>query len=249
MMLEPGVIAVTGASRGIGSAIALELARRGFTVGCLSRQGRGPEDAAPEEAIAKRLIPLVCDVTEESQVVASLHALAGRPEGLGGIVNNAGIYQKGPSERLTLAEFEKVLRTDVLGLFAVCRAAYPHLVRRSGGLIVNLGSFFDKMGVPQHLAYSAAKAAVGAMTRCLAVEWAAKGIAVINVAPGYVETDFNREFLARPEVKAFMAKRIPVGRTGAAAEVARLVAALFTERIGYLTGETIYIDGGHGMAH
>jgi NAD(P)-dependent dehydrogenase (short-subunit alcohol dehydrogenase family) len=182
-------------------------------------------------------------------VEAALAALAERPPGLWGVVNNAGIYHKGPSEALSLAEFERVLRTDVLGVFALCRAAYPHLVRRGGGLIVNLGSFFDKLGVPRHLAYSAAKAAVGAMTRCLAAEWAPQGIAVMNVAPGYVETDFNREFLARGEVQAFLARRIPVGRTGTAAEVARLVAALFTERIGYLTGETIYIDGGHGMAH
>jgi NAD(P)-dependent dehydrogenase (short-subunit alcohol dehydrogenase family) len=154
-----------------------------------------------------------------------------------------------PSETLGLAEFEAVLRTDVLGVFTVCRAAYPHLVRRGGGMIVNLGSFFDRMGVPRNLAYGAAKAAVGAMTRCLAVEWASKGISVLNVAPGYVETDFNREFLARAEVKALLARRIPVGRAGTADEVARLVAALFTERIGYLTGETIYIDGGHGVAH
>jgi NAD(P)-dependent dehydrogenase (short-subunit alcohol dehydrogenase family) len=248
-MVEPGIIAVTGASRGIGSAIALELARRGFSVGCLSRQGRGPEDAASDASLAGRLIPLVCDVTDETQVGAALATLAERPPGLWGVVNNAGIYHTGPSEQLSLADFERVLRTDLLGVFALCRAAYPHLVRRGGGVIVNLGSFFDKIGVPRHLAYSAAKAAVGAMTRCLAVEWAPKGILVMNVAPGYVETDFNREFLARAQVKAFMARRIPVGRTGTVAEVARLVAALFTERIGYLTGETIYLDGGHGMAH
>jgi NAD(P)-dependent dehydrogenase (short-subunit alcohol dehydrogenase family) len=247
--MEPGIIAVTGASRGIGSAIARELARRGFTVGCLSRQGRGPQDTVVDEATASRLIPLACDVTDESNVASVLHALAERAEGLGGVVNNAGIYHTGPSDALSLAEFEAVLRTDVLGVFTVCRAAYPHLVRRGGGMIVNLGSFFDKMGVARHLAYGAAKAAVGAMTRCLAVEWASQGITVVNVAPGYIETDFNREFLARAEVKAFMTRRIPVRRTGTADEVARLVAALFVERIGYLTGETIYIDGGQGMAH
>lgn len=248
-MAEPGIIAVTGASRGIGSAIALELARRGFTVGCLSRRGRGPEDVAVEAAVAGRLIHRACDVTDESQVASALDALAGRPEGLWGVVNNAGIYHTGPSAQLSLADFETVLRTDVLGVFSMCRAAHPHLVRRGGGIIVNLGSFFDKMGVPRHLAYCAAKAGVGAMTRCLAAEWASDGITVMNVAPGYVETDFNREFLARPEVKAFMSKRIPVGRTGTPDEVARLVAVLFTERIGYLTGETIYIDGGHAIAH
>ena len=247
--MEQGIIAVTGASRGIGSAIARELARRGFTVGCLSRQGRGPQDAEVDEATASRLIPLACDVTDESSVISVLRILAERAEGLGGIVNNAGIYHTGPSAALSLTEFEAVLRTDVLGVFTMCRAAYPHLVRRGGGMIVNLGSFFDKMGVARHLAYGAAKAAVGAMTRCLAVEWAAEGITVVNVAPGYIETDFNREFLARAEVKAFMTRRIPVRRTGTADEVARLVAALFVERIGYLTGETIYIDGGQGMAH
>jgi NAD(P)-dependent dehydrogenase (short-subunit alcohol dehydrogenase family) len=248
-MVEPGIIAVTGASRGIGWATALELARRGFTVGCLSRQGRGTEGEPPEATIAGRLIHLACDVTDESQVESVLRNLAERPPGLWGIVNNAGIYQQGPSERLSTAEFETVLRTDVLGVLAVCRAAYPHLVRRGGGIIVNLGSFFDKMGVPRHLAYCAGKAAVGAMTRYLAAEWASTGIIVMNVAPGYIETDFNREFLARAEVKAFMGERIPVGRTGTAAEVARLIAAIFTERIGYLTGETIYLDGGHGIAH
>lgn len=248
-MAEPGIIAVTGASRGIGSAIALELARRGFTVGCLSRRGRGPEDAAVDGATAGRLIPLVCDVTQESTVVSALATLAGRPEGLWGIVNNAGVNHVAPSEALGVAEFEAVLRTDVLGVFTVCRAAYPYLARRGGGMIVNLGSVFDRLGVRRHLAYGAAKAAVGAMTRCLAVEWAPRGITVINVAPGYVETDFNREFLARAEAQAFLARRIPVGRAGTADEVARLVAALFTERIGFLTGETIYIDGGHGVAH
>jgi NAD(P)-dependent dehydrogenase (short-subunit alcohol dehydrogenase family) len=176
-------------------------------------------------------------------------ALAARPEGLRGVVNNAGIYHKGASATLPLAEFEAVLRTNLLGVFAVCRAAHPHLARRGGGIIVNLGSFFDRMGVPRHLAYCAAKAGVGAVTRCLAAEWAPQGIAVVNVAPGYVETDFNREFLARPEVRAFMARRIPVGRTGTPDEVARLVAAIFTERIPYLTGETIYVDGGQSIAH
>jgi NAD(P)-dependent dehydrogenase (short-subunit alcohol dehydrogenase family) len=248
-MPAPGIVAVTGASRGIGSAIARELARRGFTVGCLSRNGRGPEDVAADADTGGRLVNLKCDVTREADVEAALADLAGRPPGLGGIVNNAGIYQTSPSESLGHAEFEAVLRTNLLGVFAMCRAAYPHLVRRGGGIIVNLGSFFDKLGVPRHLAYAAAKAGVGAMTRCLAVEWAARGIAVVNVAPGYVETDFNRAFLARPEVQSFMARRIPLARTGTPEEVARLVAAIFTESIPYLTGETIYVDGGHGIAH
>lgn len=246
-MSEPGLVAVTGASRGIGAAIALELLRRGFTVGCLTRAGRGPEAVAVPPDLAPRLLAVRCDVDDEASVAAAIATVAGRPEGLQGLVNNAGIYHRGPSEALTLDEFQAVLRTDVLGVFAGCRAAYPHLVRQGGGLIVNLGSFFDKLGVPRHLAYCAAKAAVGAMTRCLAAEWARHGISVVNVAPGYVETDLNREFLARPEARAALARRIPVGRVGTVDEVARLVGALFTERIPFLTGETIYVDGGHGI--
>jgi NAD(P)-dependent dehydrogenase (short-subunit alcohol dehydrogenase family) len=129
-----------------------------------------------------------------------------------------------------------------------CREAYPHLAK-AGGSIINIGSFFDRMGVPNNLAYCASKAAVGAITRCLAVEWAKDKIRVIDVAPGYIETDLNREHLARDKVQAWMKSRIPVGRPGTPDEVARLVAALLVEDIPFMTGETIYLDGGHGMNH
>ena len=112
-----------------------------------------------------------------------------------------------------------------------------------------MGSFFDRMAVPYNLAYCASKAAVGAMTRCLAAEWAADGIRVINVAPGYVETALNREFLAREDMRRYMESRVPLKRAGRPEEVARLVAALLSEDIPYLTGETIYMDAAHAIAH
>jgi NAD(P)-dependent dehydrogenase (short-subunit alcohol dehydrogenase family) len=248
-MERTGAIAVTGASRGIGSAIVVELARRGFTVGCLSRRGKSPEGVEVDAAVASRLIHEVSDVTDEESVRRGLDAVARRAGGLRGVVNNAGIHQKGPSAELPTTEFDAVMRTNATALFVVCREAYPHLVRQGGGVIVNIGSFFDRMGVPRNLAYAASKAAVGAITRCLAVEWARDGIAVVNIAPGYIETDFNRDFLQREEVREFMARRIPLGRTGAPHEVARLVAAVVSEEIPFLTGETIYVDGGQGIAH
>jgi NAD(P)-dependent dehydrogenase (short-subunit alcohol dehydrogenase family) len=124
---------------------------------------------------------------------------------------------------------------------------YPYLEAR-GGTIVNIGSFFDKLGVKRNLAYCASKAAVGAITRCLAVEWATKNIRVLDVAPGYIETDLNKEAM-QGKLKAFLESRIPAGKPGTPESVARLVAALFAEDIPFLTGETIYIDGGQGMAH
>jgi NAD(P)-dependent dehydrogenase (short-subunit alcohol dehydrogenase family) len=113
---------------------------------------------------------------------------------------------------------------------------------------VNIGSFFDRMGVKRNLAYCASKAALGAITRCLAVEWAAKGIRVVDVAPGYIKTDLNAEAMSGTALAEFLAKRIPVGGPGSPEDVARLVAAMFAEELPFLTGETIYIDGGQGVA-
>src|SRR3954465_11874336 len=141
------------------------------------------------------------------------------------------------------------MQTATPAVFTPTREAYPYLVKASGATIVNFGSFFDKVGVKRNLAYCASKAAVGAMTRCLAVEWASKGIRVLDVAPGYVVTDLNRESLERGAVREYIDKRIPGRRPGTSEEIARLVAAIYSEDIAFLTGETIYIDGGQGMAH
>jgi NAD(P)-dependent dehydrogenase (short-subunit alcohol dehydrogenase family) len=242
------VIAVTGASRGIGAAIAVELQRRGHTVGCLSRSGAGPEGERGKEHAADRFINVTCDVTREASVRDALARLAETAGALNGLVNNAGILRDGPSHDLPTATYEDVMATNATAAFVCSREAYPHLVRAGGGIIVNIGSFFDKVGVKRNLAYCASKAAVGAITRCLAVEWAAKGIRVIDVAPGYIETDLNREAFAGP-LRDYLAKRIPGGKHGTPADVARLVAAIYGEDIAFLNGETIYLDGGQGIAH
>jgi len=244
-----GCIAITGASRGIGAAVALELARRGFSVACLTRAGRGIEEGDVPAALAPRLRALACDVTDGPGLARALGEVARLGGGLRGLVNNAGVHLHGPSADLPADDLRAVLETNVVGLFAACQAAYPLLKARGGGLIVNMGSFFDRLGVTRNLAYTASKAAVGGITRCLAVEWAPDGIAVLNVAPGYIETNLNRAFLARPAVRDYLLPRIPVGRPGRPDEVARLVAALYCEELGFLTGETLYLDGGQGIAH
>jgi len=235
-MPEPQIV-VTGGSRGIGAAIVTELARRGRSVVSLSRSGETP---------AGRGVP--CDVTDEGAVRAALADIA-REAPIGGLVNNAGLHIATAAAALPAAELEEVLRVNVTAVFLLAREVRPHLQANGGGLIVNIGSFFDRMGVPEHLAYCASKAAVGAITRCLAVEWAADGITVMNVAPGYIATDLNKDFLAREKVQRWVRQRIPVGRVGQPEEVARLVACLFDESNPFLTGETIYLDGGQGMNH
>jgi NAD(P)-dependent dehydrogenase (short-subunit alcohol dehydrogenase family) len=242
---KQGAIAVTGGARGIGAAIALDLARRGFTVGCLTRGARLPEGAAPD--LAARLVAIECDVGDEASLMRATASLAERAGGLRGMVNNAGIHKEGASATIALADYDDVMAINARAVFAGCRAAYPHLKDR-GGTIVNIGSFFDKLGVPNNVAYCASKAAVGAITRCLAAEWAKQGIIVLDVAPGYVETDLNRSFMQSEKIKAWLGKRVPRGTAGSLDEIARLVGMFFAEPNGYLTGETIYIDGGHGYS-
>jgi NAD(P)-dependent dehydrogenase (short-subunit alcohol dehydrogenase family) len=244
---EDRLVAVTGASRGIGAAIALELARRRFRVACLTRRGAGPETEIPP-GLARRFVNHACDVDDEASVRKALRAVCERGR-LHGLVNNAGIHLDAPSHEMDTATYERVMQTNATAVFRTCREAYPYLTAAGGATIVNIGSFFDKIGVKRNLAYCASKAAVGAITRCLAVEWASKGIRVMDVAPGYVVTDLNRETLESGPVREYIDKRIPARHPGTAEEIARLVAAIFSEDIPFLTGETIYIDGGQGIAH
>jgi NAD(P)-dependent dehydrogenase (short-subunit alcohol dehydrogenase family) len=250
-MMAHDIVAVTGANRGIGAEIALELARRGRAVGCLSRSGKAPAPEPTEAGLAERLHPVACDVTDEGSLRAAFADLAARGLRLTGLVNNAGIHLHGKSEQFATAEFDRVMAVNATAVFVTSREAYPHLVAAGGGLIVNIGSFFDKVGVQRNVAYCASKAAVGAITRCLAVEWAPRGIRVLDVAPGYVLTDLNRAELAPGSpLGKYLEKRIPAGGAAApASAVARLVAALYVESIPFLTGETIYVDGAQGIAH
>jgi len=238
-------IVVTGTTRGIGAAIATELARRGNVVGCFARGGKLPEAAAE---FVDRLVPITCDVTDETRLAAAFKQFAERTGGIDGLVNNAGIHMAGASREFSTADFDRILRVNALAVFVACREVYPHLLARGGGTIVNIGSFFAELGAKGSTAYSASKAAVAAVTRCLAAEWGSKGIAVLNVAPGYIETDINREYLNDPVHGEKVRERIAVRRPGRPDEVARLVAAVFSERIGFLTGSTITIDGAHGIA-
>ena len=235
-MLE-GQIIVTGASRGIGAAIATDLENRGYNVVGLSRGGQ----SAAGRGIA-------CDVTDENALRQTFSGIAAAGS-IVGLVNNAGLHLTAPSAELLTKDYEQVMAINATSVMAASREVYPYMRSAGGSSIINIGSFFDKMGVSANLAYCASKAAVAAITRCLAVEWSKDDIRVLNVAPGYVATDLNREFLSKDRVKAYLAKRIPSGKPGEAGDVARMVGAIFDADIPFFTGETIYLDGGQGMNH
>jgi len=220
------------------------LAEAGFTVACLSRSGALPAGASDQP---DRFLPHAVDVTDAEAMRAVIDRVAGQGR-LAGIVNNAGQHREAASATLSLAEWDGQWAMNATSVLIGCQAAYPHLAA-AGGLIINIGSFFDKIGVKRNLAYCASKAAVGAMTRVLAVEWAKHGIAVLDVAPGYIVTDLNRDQVLEGPLRAYLEKRIPGGKPGTADDVGRLVASLYRMDLGFLTGETIYIDGAQGVAH
>lgn len=239
-------IVVTGASKGIGAAIAHALAEHGHHVVCMSRSGTPPAGGAPDS----NWILECADVTRPDTVHAAFVRIAAAGWRIKGLVNNAGLHLNAPSASMDLSLWHQIMDTNATSVVSVSQAAYPHLVASEGGVIVNIGSFFDKLGVKRNLAYCASKAAVGAITRCLAVEWASKGIRVIDVAPGYIETDLNAELMgAGSPLLDYLAKRIPSGKHGKAADVAAFVAVLFSPASSFLSGETIYLDGGQSIAH
>jgi NAD(P)-dependent dehydrogenase (short-subunit alcohol dehydrogenase family) len=236
-----GGIVVTGASSGIGAATACSLAARGYTVGCLSRRGTVPE------TVSGHALGFKCDVTDPEQITAAVDAFAGHIDSIVGLVNNAGAHQESPSAELPLDTLRHVLETNFVSAFSVCQQVYPHL-KTHGGLIVNIGSFYDHLGVRSNLAYSASKAAIASMTRTLAVEWARDNIQVVNVAPGYILTELNREWFSDPKNHDAVVRRIPARQIGQPEDVARLIAGLFESRSAFLTGTTVYIDGGEGIS-
>jgi NAD(P)-dependent dehydrogenase (short-subunit alcohol dehydrogenase family) len=234
-----GTAFVTGASSGIGAAIAAELGALGYTVGCFSRRGLVP----PGEGF----VAFRGDVRDEAALENALGDLAAHGP-LRGVVSCAGRYLEAASAELPTAEVRDLFDVNYFAAFTLCRLAYARLVDSGGGTIVTIGSFYDRLGVARNVAYASSKAAIASLARCLAVEWARDSIRVVNIAPGYVMTELNDDFFADSEQVARMERRIPVHRLGEASEIGRLTASIISDNIGYLTGETIYVDGAQGVS-
>lgn len=229
-------VLITGASRGIGRAIAQRLAADGQRVISIARSAGGATGEFPGEFIACDL----ADATATQQLAARL----AREYEVDHLVNNAGINVVQPLAGLELAAFDRVQRVNVQAPLMLAQALMPGMAARGYGRVVNIASR-AMLGMAAHSAYAASKAALAAMSRCWALEYARHGITVNTIAPGPFDTDLFESVMpaADPRTAAYL-DRIPVGRLGRPAEIAAAVAYLTGRDSGFITGQTLFICGG-----
>jgi len=243
------VALVTGASRGIGRAVALALGAAGATVACCARSAEQIEATAAEVGgHGGRARGFRLDVTRRNEIDAVVADIGAALGPIDILVNNAGITLDKRSVEVTDEEWDDVLATNLTSTFVLARAVAPGMMEQRRGKIINIGSMYGKIGVPRYAAYCASKAAVEALTRSLAVEWARHGIQVNCLAPGYVNTDIPREAMADEKLRTLFLSRVPARRIGEPEEVATLAVYLASAASDFMTGQTVYLDGGQTIA-
>jgi 2-deoxy-D-gluconate 3-dehydrogenase len=246
--LEGKVAVVTGAGRGLGRAMAEALAAEGARVSVAARTG-AELDAFVAEQVAQGREALACptDITDVDAVNALVDATVERFGRLDVLVNNSGIVATTPLLDQEPDEWDRVIATNLRGVYLATRAAGRYMVPARAGKIVNIASNFALKGVANHAAYSASKAGVIAFTKSMAIEWARYGIGVNALAPGYFATPLNAELRADPVATERVVKAIPARRMGEPAEITPWLLMLAGAASDFMTGETIVIDGGQSV--
>jgi len=246
MNLDKQVAIVTGASRGIGRAIALELARQGATVigTATSESGAAGITEAFEQAGLKGR-GAVLNVNDAAAADAFIDATVKEFGGLSVLVNNAGITKDQLAMRMKDDEFDAVIDTNLRAVFRLSRAVLRPMMKARGGRIINITSVVGSSGNPGQANYAAAKAGVAGMTRALAREIGSRGITVNCIAPGFIDTDMTK--VLPEEQRTALTAQIPLGRLGAPEDIAHAVAFLASPFAGYITGTTLHVNGGMYM--
>jgi len=240
---------VTGAGSGLGRHFALTLARAGAKVALAGRRlDRLKSVEAEIEAFDGRALPVELDVTSADSVRAGVAAAEQELGAITVLVNNSGVVVDKPATEQTEAEWDQVLDTNLKGAFLMAGEVARHMVRLGhGGSIVNIASILGQRASARVVGYAASKAGLIQLTRALAVEWARHKIRVNAIAPGYIATDINRDFIASPAGQA-IAKKVPMRRFGRPEDLEGPLLLLSSPASAYMTGTVITVDGGQTVA-
>ncbi|BDP44343.1 oxidoreductase (plasmid) [Deinococcus aetherius] len=243
--LDGQVALVTASSKGIGRACALALAHAGADIVLGLHDRATGEDLAREiEALGRRALPVQMDVTRLDEVRGAVQEALAHFGQIDLLVNNAGIGAPNPAEDVTEEDFDATVAVNLRGTFFVAQVVGRHMLERGRGVIVNISSQAGFVALPTESVYCMTKAGVSHLTRCLALEWAPRGVRVNAVAPTFVETPGTRRWLDDPAFRASVVERIPLGRVGQPVDVAGAVVFLASPAAALITGETLMIDGG-----
>lgn len=245
--LQGRIAAISGSSGGIGKAIAMALAEAGadIAVSYHSHREEAEEIVAAISAMGRRATCEKLSVGEESSVNSWIAAIQRDLGPVDILVNNAGIDgETGDVAEITAADWDQVIQVNLRGPFLCSRAVLPGMISRKAGVILNITSVHEVIPWAGHTAYCVTKAALGMMTRSMALELQDSGVRVVAVAPGAIRTPINRDVWENPEKMADLKTKIPLGRIGEPEEIARIVRLLVSDDASYLTGTTVTVDGG-----
>jgi NAD(P)-dependent dehydrogenase (short-subunit alcohol dehydrogenase family) len=245
--LDDRVAIITGSSRGLGKAMASALAGAGANVVITSRHLNEAQATADEikNSTGRRAIALEVDVSQQPQVERMVTQTLNEFGRIDILINNAGLNIRGPIEELKMDDWTQVLNTNLIGPIFCCRAVAPHMKAQKYGRVVNIASILGSIGMPNRTPYSASKGAVIQLTRTLALEWAPYNITVNAICPGPFATEMNRPLMDDPQVYQTFVSKIPLGRWGEPKEIGGVAIFLASEASSFVTGATIYVDGGY----